>query len=752
MAGELFFIYTLLLRVVSVHASLPYSLTSSGILDPNRLIHTRLIVIIGSHQVIHRDSGTSESSLLLTSATTSSHWSTGVASSFQTDVASSAGQTTWTDSPPFPIGSNTTSAQVPGTSGFGPDVPLTQSASIFNPASTTASRTEGTAASSAGSSLATNNPVVIVTVTPSQGPPIVVTVTVTVPSPSPLSNSVLFTGELPGVTSRATQGSSDGGFVTSSMSKSAQPSQTPGADDGPHVQFPSPYVVDAVIEGQTYRLPHPDEPAIDIMLLDGSIAQLLAGKVTMRGQTLNIPSDLSNGQPITAGDESITARPGASQQPDSDDHDSGGGGIGIFGAIGKVVGTAGSAAKALGSVATGAAVFAGGAGGEAAGTLAGTFSSAASGVGDIVSQLNGIQMALPSDKLTKTGMAAFLGAQNLGRSSMDWMQSMGNMLASFESLKPSVQQQVRKNLGEYAKPGGLLDEAGDALKSFAKFPWEAEMPEAPDTRRPTPTGSAQPSKSAQQTTSDLSRSSQGTTSVSATTTWTTRMTTMTSSGSSSSGSAASTEAPIPYLLVTKSGTSLETFDKFIKDLDGGAGKAETHDMRIIDYQSYNTVLNRSQADGLRTKYPFLLLVHADVFDPKSLDQDAEEFHAIPRSDLEHIADIEAELDLQGGNIELAKPKAPNLSSRALLPEDPNAPAWKKMIGSPYQTPPLRLPSQDPPYITDDSGGRDTTIYVLDDGFDTTLPVSRLYGSHEPGLTKIGFGRTRTQCIHISSRQ
>jgi hypothetical protein len=563
MAGELFFIYTLLLRVVSVHASLPYSLTSSGILDPNRLIHTRLIVIIGSHQVIHRDSGTSESSLLLTSATTSSHWSTGVASSFETDVASSAGQTTWTDSPPFPIGSNTTSAQVPGTSGFGPDVPLTQSASLLDPASTTASRTEGTAASSADSSLATNNPVVIVTVTPSQGPPIFVTVTV--PSPSPLSTSVLFTGELPGVTSRATQGSSDGSFVTSSMSKSAQPSQTPGADDGPHVQFPSPYVVDAVIEGQTYRLPHPDEPAIDIMLLDGSIAQLLAGKVTMRGQTLNIPSDLSHGQPITAGDESITAHPGASQQPDSDDHDSGGGGIGIFGAIGKVVGTAGSAAKALGSVATGAAVFAGGAGGETAGILARTFSSATSGVGDIVSQLNGIQMALPSDKLTKTGMAAFLSAQNLGRSSMDWMQSMGNMLASFESLKPGVQQQVRKNMGEYVKPGGVLDEAGDALKSFAEFPWEAETPEAPETRRPTPTGSAQPSKSAQQTKSAVSQSSNTSNTVG---TMTTRAAT-TTSVTSSSATPSPTEQPLPYIFVTHWGTPLESFRRFTEELDGG---------------------------------------------------------------------------------------------------------------------------------------------------------------------------------------
>ena len=141
------------------------------------------------------------------------------------------------------------------------------------------------------------------------------------------------------------------------------------------------------------------------------------------------------------------------------------------------------------------------------------------------------------------------------------------------------------------------------------------------------------------------------------------------------------------------------------------------------------MLNRSQADGLQAKYPFLLLVYANVFDQKSLNQDAEEFHAIPRSNLEHTADIETELNFHGGRIEKDNPKAPDLSSRALLPEDPNAPAWKKMIGSPYQTPQLRLPSQDPSYITDDSGDRDTTIYVLDDGFDITLPVSRLYDCH-----------------------
>jgi hypothetical protein len=70
----------------------------------------------------------------------------------------------------------------------------------------------------------------------------------------------------------------------------------------------------------------------------------------------------------------------------------------------------------------------------------------------------------------------------------------------------------------------------------------------------------------------------------------------------------------------------------------------------------------------------------------------------------------------------AMPIVADIYQRALLPEDAGAPYWKKMIASPFRQPPLQPTANDPPYLADDSGGRGTTIYVLDDGFDRSQPV------------------------------
>lgn len=429
----------------------------------------------------------------------------------------------------------------------------------------------------------------------------------------------------------------------------------------------------------------------------------------LHGQTLNIPSDTTQGQAISGGGQSITIQPGESKKPDTeDDNDSSSGG-GIFGFLGMAVGTMSSVAKSVGDVATGAASFASGTGGVAAGTLARSFSTATGNVGGVISTLNGIQQAFPLADLTKTGMNTFLGAQNLGRSSLGWMQAVGKTLEVFDQLKPDVQQKVRDNMREHTKPGGTLEQAGKALKDFADFPWEAE---APTTKVPTPTATQQPTKSAEPTTSASSRSTQGTTSAST-------KTTSTTISSSSSATPTPTESLVPYFFVTKAGTSLETFNGFIEELDGGAGTAETFDMHIIDYQTYDTKLNSSQAKGLEIRYPFLQLAYADVYDPKSLELAPEEFHAIPKRNVEDPASAKPRSEFDEAVVAQDRPL---LLDRALLLEDRNAPYWKKMISSPYQSPLLQPPSQDPPFLTDDSGGKDTTIYVLDDGFDINQPV------------------------------
>jgi hypothetical protein len=56
----------------------------------------------------------------------------------------------------------------------------------------------------------------------------------------------------------------------------------------------------------------------------------------------------------------------------------------------------------------------------------------------------------------------------------------------------------------------------------------------------------------------------------------------------------------------------------------------------------------------------------------------------------------------------------------LLPSNPDAPWWKKMLSAPPRDIDVADsgPQFDPPYLADASLGKGVTIYVLDDGFDT----------------------------------
>jgi hypothetical protein len=719
------------------------------------------------NRLFHRDIPTSASSWKLPLSTSASlHLSAGTASdpsshlkshtlvlsgsSYRTEPAWSSGQHILTTAVPFPTTANTTTVSR-GTGGVVSDSYLSSTLSRYTsrtllntnttsrsaidpiqtlPPSLSSRFTNSTITLTSSKHLAANNTVVIVTVTPTGGSPIIITKTVVLSSSSSLSAS---SAVRPTTTTRlapqdtsarspflqtslsgAVQLPSGGGISNSMLPNLPRPSQTPGNNEKPRIQFPAPFFVDAVIDGIAYHLPYPNEPPIEIMLLDGSIAQLLAGKVVLRGQTLNIPADIPSTQPISVGGQSITAKPAEVKKPDSNDHDGGqgggGGGGGPFAFLKKLVGAAGSAAKAIGDVATGAAGFATGAagtGGATAKALSGTISNAISGANGVVSSLNGIQKAFPLDTLTKAGMDTFLNAQNMGRSSLDWMQSTSKMLDTFDSLKPEVQQQVRDNIRAQTKPGGLLQQAGDAMKGLSEFLWESE---APTTNLPSPTATPKPTDSAQGTKSVSIQSSRAGTSTSARTTSTT--------ASSSSATPASTEQPLPYYIITKWGTPVDVFNKFVSELDGGVGKADSQKNK----QTYKTNLTSSQADGLEAKYPFLLLAYADVSYPEDIELSGEEFHAIPRTRGEPLAPTVLNADrkhTEKQTVPLEQPVLP----RAPISGGENAPHWKKMISSPFQQPPLRPTSEDPPYAADDSGGRGTTIYVMDDGFDINSPVS-----------------------------
>jgi hypothetical protein len=139
----------------------------------------------------------------------------------------------------------------------------------------------------------------------------------------------------------------------------------------------------------TYQLPSSDEDTIEVLLPDGSLAQLLEGYIIVGGQTMTISSDLSSSTQLAEG---ITAQPVEVTTPESNDDDGSGGGL--FGALsaiakgatsaieGAIGGISGCIAGALAVAArtTGAVV-----------DLSPKFSGTISDMGIFVSSLNGIR-------------------------------------------------------------------------------------------------------------------------------------------------------------------------------------------------------------------------------------------------------------------------------------------------------------------------------------------------------------------------
>jgi hypothetical protein len=185
------------------------------------------------------------------------------------------------------------------------------------------------------------------------------------------------------------------------MSNSGGSPTTPmGTPEQPFFSFPPAHILDALVDGQTYHPPSPDEPPISSLLRDGTVTPLFGNKSRHARSNVEHPNDLSDTQVISNGGQSIQAQPGESKQPDSSGGGSGrSGGKGgwHWGFLGGLVGAAGKAAGGLTKVGKDAMDFASGAGGAAAGGLAGSFAVAAGDVGGIVPSLNGIQKAFPSE-------------------------------------------------------------------------------------------------------------------------------------------------------------------------------------------------------------------------------------------------------------------------------------------------------------------------------------------------------------------
>jgi hypothetical protein len=270
------------------------------------------------------------------------------------------------------------------------------------------------------------------------------------------------------------------------------------------------------------------------------------------------------------------------------------------------------------------------------------------------------------------------------------------------------------------------------MEAFKEFPWEeAQAPtEAPDataepsaTNNPTETASMQSTQGT--SVGESATSVRSSMQISSTTQGPSYSITSSETTPSSSGTSTPTAEPKQeYAVHSKSGTSNETFVAFINELDEGKGSLYTWD--ALGGHLHLAKINATQAGELAKNHDFISYVFGNALDESELESH-DEFRVI---DLEQLTDPGREYD-QETTRSTKLTNTPlvhvNLVTRMMLPEDSNAPYWKNMIGAPPCdiTGPNSGPPSDPSYLADDTGGRGTTIYVLDNGFDITNPVSVL---------------------------
>ncbi|KAF2011878.1 subtilisin-like protein [Aaosphaeria arxii CBS 175.79] len=483
--------------------------------------------------------------------------------------------------------------------------------------------------------------------------------------------------------------------------------------------IPPSWIMDVVIDSQEYNLPSPNQPPSEIFLSNGEKALLMSDRVIMRGETLEIPAGLTSMQQIKKGDQTVKAQPGKSSRPSGGNNGGGGGkggggGGGIFGAIGKIARAAGSAARGVASVGKHAANLATGGAGSAIGGLSGALSTAVKDVGSVVSSINGVQQDLSFEALNtgKGALNTVLNAQNLGRNVGNFMKSMSTALKNFDKLTPEVQQQIFDSIKEFSKPEGTLEKAQRAMKDFEDFPWDEQ--EVPSIS--VPSGTSMPvsqslstaatqslSTAASTESQSVSLTSMASTLTPSATQSLTSSQSTTESSTSSSSTAGPSETPVPYIIQTKEGTSVEAFNAFIRDLDGGVGVAQTFEPLL--HQLYCTKIAPTKAAELKMTNPLIGIMVEETFDPTFMGAD-DTFNA-PAASRRHGFE----------------PHHSNASkiSRALIPEQQNAPWWKRILSSP-PTSPLNPPHRDPGYLADDSAGEKTTIYIIDSGFDLSIPA------------------------------
>jgi len=162
------------------------------------------------------------------------------------------------------------------------------------------------------------------------------------------------------------------------------------------------------------------------------------------------------------------------------------------------------------------------------------------------------------------------------------------------------------------------------------------------------------------------------------------------------------DSPMWYTIMTKIGTSISDFDKFIKDLDGGKGSKSV--LPKATFQGYGTFLRPSEVAAVE-QHPVVRLVMKDEWRD---DHSEEVYSALPRVDTRGIKRKRADRSPQGegSNIDFQDKSPDHLS---LISQGPGS--IKSALG---------------PYMLSPKAGEGVTIYVIDSGLNPAHPVSTLF--------------------------
>lgn len=456
---------------------------------------------------------------------------------------------------------------------------------------------------------------------------------------------------------------------------------------------PSAYVVDVTIGDETYSLPAPGEPFIELLQADGSTALLGSAYVVIGGQRLFIPEGISAPTEITGGSVTITAKPGSVAAPASGGNPF----SSMLNALGDLGKTASSAASRLGDIGSKGAAWAEGKAADSAFVdLGSSFDSLINDLGKMTSHLNGIHQTFDTglEVLTQDGFQRVFPALNRSRQTFDWAESMRKLLREFPRLRNTVIKQIKDNWVKYAGAAGVLVDTEEAMRKFSDYPWMQEP-------LPLPKSSGIKTTDAK---SSLNKSSMTTTNATSTAT-------STESTSSTTSTSATAEPTTLYFMTTKTPTSIEVFKAFIQNLDGGAGRQILQP--YVDNQGYVTTLNTAQA-AEAAKHDFILFITPHRV-PDYEDRD--DFRAVKSS--QEIVPVQQGRKLFGhepGSVNPEGEVSKNLLHAREIKYRWDSASHLKMIS----TQPGGSGAQN--YKADDSLGRGMTIYIIDGGFNTDVLV------------------------------